>query len=73
MINNIEIQEPKIANWVVYFAVVTNTIGMMSTDIHLPVLDEIRRDLNTSYFAAQLILVVFYVVGILNNKFDFIP
>jgi len=65
MINNIEIQEPKIANWVVYFAVVTNTIGMMSTDIHLPVLDEIRRDLNTSYFAAQLILVVFYVVGII--------
>lgn len=65
MINNIKPQEPKIANWVVYFAVVTNTIGMMSTDIHLPVLHEISKDLNTSYFATQLILVVFYVVGII--------
>jgi DHA1 family bicyclomycin/chloramphenicol resistance-like MFS transporter len=54
----------RLSNWVIYFAIITNAIAMMSMDIHLPVLHEIAKDLNTSYFASQLILIIFYTVGI---------
>ncbi len=54
----------KLANWFIYYAIIANAIGMMSMDIHLPVLHQIARDLHTSYFASQLILILFYTVGI---------
>jgi DHA1 family bicyclomycin/chloramphenicol resistance-like MFS transporter len=53
------------SKWVIYYIILANAIGMMSMDIHLPVLAEITKDLNTSFFMAQQILTIFYVVGII--------
>ncbi|MDF2965421.1 MAG: transporter [Rickettsiaceae bacterium] len=63
--NLVNPNEGRLANWVIYYAIITNAISMMSIDIHLPVLHVIARDLNTSYFNTQLILIIFYTVGIL--------
>jgi MFS family permease len=53
------------SKWVIYYIILANAIGMMSMDIHLPVLAEITKEFNTSFFIAQQILTIFYVVGII--------
>ena len=55
----------KQSKWIIYYAIIANAIGMMSMDIYLPVLSEIAEELDTSFFASQLILIVFYVIGII--------
>jgi len=51
--------------WTIYFLILVNGIGMMSMDIHLPSLPEIVKDLNTTYFMSQFIIISFYIVGII--------
>ena len=53
------------SKWVIYYVILANAIGMMSMDIHLPVLSEITKEFKTSFFVAQQILTIFYVVGII--------
>ena len=55
----------KMSKWVVYYTILANAIGMMSLDIHLPVLSQITQEFGTSFFMAQQILIVFYIVGII--------
>ncbi|MCC2647036.1 MAG: transporter [Rickettsiaceae bacterium] len=63
-LEKIEHSVERLPNWVIYYAIIANAVSMMSMDIHLPVLHNIAKDLNTSYFASQLILIIFYTVGI---------
>lgn len=50
---------------IIYYMIIVNAIGMMSMDIHLPVLPMITKEFNTSFFVAQQILTLFYIVGII--------
>jgi MFS family permease len=61
----LESQKVTMSKWVIYYIILANAIGMMSMDIHLPVLQEIKEELNTSFFMVQQLLIIFYVIGII--------